>query len=105
MLLGGQTTEFHMNVILTIASYSTGVGFSLQFAYRPKAAPFAGEACARLIVPYKNAKSLEERLAEQLCRTVRSHLVSFNVVPMCFGALRGRPPSKNANWQRQARHE
>ena len=42
MLLGGQTTEFHMNAI---ASYSNGVGFPIQFDYRPKATPFAGEAC------------------------------------------------------------
>ena len=45
MLLGGQTTEFHMNAILPIVSYTTGVGFPIQFAYRPKATPFAGEAC------------------------------------------------------------
>ena len=27
------------------------------------------------------------------------------MVPMCFGALRGRPPSNGANWNRQASHE
>jgi len=37
MLLGGQTTEFHMNAILPIASYTNGVGFSIQFAYHLKA--------------------------------------------------------------------
>ena len=45
---------------------------------------------------------MEARLAEQFCRTVRSHLASFNKVLMCFGVLRGRPPSKGANWQCQA---
>ena len=45
MLLGGQTTEFHMNAILPIASYTNGVSFRIQFAYRPKATPFASEAC------------------------------------------------------------
>ena len=45
MLLGGQTTEFHMNAILPIVSYTIGVDFPIQFAYRPKATPFAGEAC------------------------------------------------------------
>ena len=45
MLLVGQTTEFHMNAILQIASYTNGVGFPIQFAYLPKATPFAGEAC------------------------------------------------------------
>ena len=40
-----QMTEFQMNAILPIASYSTGVGLPIQFAYRPKATPFAGEAC------------------------------------------------------------
>ena len=44
MLLGGQATEFHMNAILPIASYTNGVGFPIQFVYRPKATPFAGEA-------------------------------------------------------------
>jgi len=45
MPLRDQTTEFHMNAILPIASYTTGVGFPIQFAYRSKAAPFTGEAC------------------------------------------------------------
>ena len=97
MLLGGQTTEFHMNTILPIASYSNGVCFPIRFAYQPKATPFAGKACEH---NHKNGKLLEGRLAEQFCRTVRSHLASFNVVPNFFGALRGRPPSNNANWQR-----
>ena len=40
---------------------------------------------------------MEGRLAEQFCRTVHSHLASFNMVQaMCFGALRGRPPSNGA---------
>ena len=34
-----------MNGILPIASYTTGVGFPIQLAYRPKPTPFAGEAC------------------------------------------------------------
>ena len=38
-------TEFHMNAILPIASYTNGVGFPIQFGYRPKATPFTGEAC------------------------------------------------------------
>ena len=42
---GGQTTEFHMNAILPIASYTNGVSFPIQFACRSKATPFAGEAC------------------------------------------------------------
>ena len=49
MLLEGQTTEFDMNAILPIVSYTDGVSFLIQFAYRPKATPFAGEL-ARLIV-------------------------------------------------------
>ena len=32
-----------MNVILSIALYSTGVGLRIQFAYLPKATPFACE--------------------------------------------------------------
>jgi len=34
-----------MNATLPIASYTNGVGFPIQFAYRPKATPFTGEAC------------------------------------------------------------
>ena len=34
-----------MNAILPIVSYTNGVGFPIQFAYRSKATPFAGEAC------------------------------------------------------------
>ena len=34
-----------MNAILPIASYTTGVGFPIQFAYRLKATPYAGETC------------------------------------------------------------
>ena len=34
-----------MNAILPIASYTNGVGFPIQFAYRPKATSFTGEAC------------------------------------------------------------
>ena len=46
MLVGGQRTEFHMNGILPIVSYTTGVGFPIQCAYWPKPhPPFAGEAC------------------------------------------------------------
>ena len=33
---------------------------------------------------------------EQFCRTVRSHLASFNLVPMCFRELRGRPLSNGS---------
>ena len=47
MLLGGQMTEFYMNAILLIALYTRGygAGFLIQFTYRPKATPFAGETC------------------------------------------------------------
>ena len=63
MLLGGQTTEFHMNAILPIVSYTNGVGFLIQFAYRPKATPFAGEACEtnRSLV-LKNGKCWKTRV-------------------------------------------
>ena len=38
-------TEFHINAILPIVLYTNGVSLPIQFAYRPKATPFAGEAC------------------------------------------------------------
>ena len=44
MFLGGQTTEFHMNAILPIGSYTNGVGFLILFAYRLKVLPFADVA-------------------------------------------------------------
>ena len=89
----------HINIILTIASYSTGVSFSIQFAYRPKATPFAGEACEtnRSLVRMKSRWKEDSR---------NSSVTLFTVVPMCFGTLCGHPPSKNANsWQRQASHK
>ena len=45
MLLRAQTTEFNMNAILPIVSYTTGFGFPIQFAYWLKATSFIGEAC------------------------------------------------------------
>ena len=65
MLLGGQKTEFHMNVILPIASYSTGCGFPIQFAYRPKATPFASETNRSLV--------RTESCWKEDCGTVLSH--------------------------------
>ena len=70
MLLGGQTTEFYMNAILPLASYTIAFPW-IQFAYWSKATPLGG-------------------LAEQFCGTVHGHLASFNMVSMHFGALRGR---------------
>ena len=95
------TTEFHTNVILPIALYTNGVGFPIQFAYRPKATPFAGEACEtnRSLV---RMESCWKTIAEQFCCTVCSHLARFNIVPMCFGALRGRP---HRNARHRASHE
>ena len=93
-----------MNVILTIALCSTGVGFPIQFAYRPKATPFAGEACEtnRSLVRMESRWKEDSR---KFCRTVCSHLASFNALPMCFKELRGHPLSKNAKWQCQVSHE
>ena len=77
MLVGGQRTEFHMNAILPIALYTTGVGLPIQFAYRPKATPFAGEACETKcsVVRMESCwKELQGRPVQQFCRNVRSHL-------------------------------
>ena len=60
MLIGGQTTEFHMNAILPIASYTNGVGFPILFAYRPKATLFAGEACETNRSLVRTESSLED---------------------------------------------
>ena len=46
----------------------------------------------------------EERTRRIFFRTVRSHLASFNISPVWFGPLCGRPPSNGANWRRQASH-
>ena len=88
MLLGGQTTEFHMNVILTIALYSTGVGFPVQFAYCPKATPFAGEACETNCSLVRMESRWKED-SRKFCLTVCSHLASFNALPMTGYVLRG----------------
>ena len=59
--------EFHMNAVLLIALHIIGVGFPIQFAYRPKATPFAGEACetnCSLVRTESCWKELQGRLAE-----------------------------------------
>jgi len=70
--------------------YTTGVGFSIWFAYWSKATPFSGEACE---TNCKNEKLLEGRLAKQFCRTVHSHLTSFSMVPVCLGHCVGVWPT------------
>jgi len=69
-----------MNSILPIALYTNGVGFPIQFAYRPKATPFAGEACETTC---KHGKLLEDSR-----NTVRSHLARFNIADGTY-VLRG----------------
>ena len=49
MLLGGQTTEFHMNAILPIASYSAGVALRSSLLIGRKPHP-SQVKFARLIV-------------------------------------------------------
>ena len=96
MLLEGQTTEFHMNAILPIASYSAGVGFPIQFAYRPKATPFAGEVCKTNCSLVRTESSWKTR-GTVLLHCSSTKLLIFNMVSMCFGALRGCPPNNGAN--------
>ena len=93
--------QFHMNATLPIGSYTNGVGFPILFAFFISQKPHPSQMKPNC----KNGKSLEGRLAEQFCHTVRSHLTSFNMIPLCFGALRERPPSSGTNWQCQASHE
>ena len=87
MLLGAQTTEFHMKAILPIASYTNGVSFPIQFAYRPKATPFAGEPCetnhylVRMETCWKTRGTVLLHCLQPSCK--------FQHGTMCFGALRG----------------
>ena len=100
----GQMTELHMNAILPIALYTNGVGFRSSSLIGRKPHP-SQVKLARLAIVHLQERKVVGRLAEQFCRTVRSYLASFNMVPVCFGALHGRPPCNGANWQCQASHE
>ena len=82
MLLGGQTTEFHMYEYLPIASYNTGFGFLIV---RYGLSLFA----------WKNGELLED-LDEFFC-IICSHLTSFSMSPVYLGAMRGRSLSNGAN--------
>ena len=125
MLLGGQTTELHIDAILPITSYTNGEGFPIQFAYRPKATPFGGEACETnclLVRTESNWKTCETfsfhcsqpsckfqhgtyMLRVAACMGVCQAVALKKTVPICFRALHGCPPSSGANWQRQASHK
>ena len=106
MLLGGQTTEFQLNIysfcplchtlVLVLAFWP-----SFLIGQKPHA-PFTGEACE---TNHKNWKLLEKKITEQLCHTDHSNCASFNLVPVCLGALHGHPPSNSAKWRCQASHE
>ena len=91
-----------MNGILPIVSYTTGGGFLIRFAYRPKATPLASEACETNPSLVRTESCWKEDSRNSSVALFHSHLTSFNMVPMCFGALRGRPPSNGTNWQQQA---
>ena len=74
-------TEFHMNAILPIASYTNGVSFPIQFAYRPKATPFAGEAC----------ETIRLLARTESCWKTRGTVLLYCSLPPCkfqHGALR-----------------
>ena len=93
MLLGGQTTEFHMYnytlylSILPIASYSTGFGFLIVcLSHNPHPSQMR---LARLIVCLEEGKVVERKTRKRFFRTVCSHLASFNMSPL----------SNDANWR------
>ena len=52
---------FLINAILPIALYTTGVSFPIQFAYRLKATPFAGEACETNCSPVRTKSCWKTR--------------------------------------------
>ena len=87
----GQYNASHRqdNTFLSIVLYtSTGVSFPIRFAYQSKAMhTFAGEAC----------ETNCSRVRTKSCCTACSQSASFNLVPVCFRALRGRLPSNDTN--------
>ena len=91
MLLRGQKTEFHMNAILPIASYTIGVGFPIQFAYRPKATAFAGAACGTNRSLVITESCWKETRGTVLSLFAAISQVSTWYLPMCFKVLHGRP--------------
>ena len=92
MLLGGETTDFHMYKHLPFCVVL------VWLSDRPltsQATPFAGEACGTIKFAWRNGKLLED--SDGLFRTVRSHLGSFSMSSVYFGAVRGRSLSNGAN--------
>ena len=86
---------------LPIASHKlVSVSYCLLIS---QATPFAEEACDTSYHLWKNGKLLEGRPG-RVFRTVRSRLASFNMSPVCLGALRECLLSNDANWQCQASH-
>ena len=85
-----------MNAILLIASYTNGASFLIQFAYRPKATPFAGEACVtnhslvRMESCWKTRGTVLLHCSQASCNFQHGTHV-----------LRGVAP----NWPRQVSHE
>ena len=92
LLVGDQTTEFHLNAILHIASYTNGVtvGFPIQFAYQPKATPIAGEACE---TNRSNGKLLED------LRNSSVALFAFAAISQVSTWLRGIAWASAKQWR------
>ena len=65
-----------------LAAYSTGFGFLI----------------VTLIVYLEERKAVGEKDSEEFFRTVLSHLTTFNISPVCLGALCGHPTSNGTNW-------
>ena len=81
---------------LPIASHKlVSVSYCLLIS---QAKPFAEEACDTGYHLWKNGKLLEGRPG-RVFRTVRSHLASFNMSPVCLEALCECLLSNDANWQ------
>ena len=104
MLLGGQTTEFHiMNTYPFCPLHSIPTGFSFLIVHLSRKPHPSQMRLASLIAG--SLGRTESCWKEEFFCTVHSHLVSFNVSSVCLGTLLACLLSNGANWRCQVSHE
>ena len=93
MLLGGQTTEFHMYEylpFLPIASFRLSNPSLIS-----QATSFADEDCETIIIHLEEQIVAGRKTWKILFHTVRSHFTRFKMSPVCLGVQRAMAmPSK-----------
>ena len=84
MLFRGQKTEFHIYHCVIHHCMVPAFRSGLLIGWKPHPSQVR---LARLIIQLYEQKVTGRKIAEQFCYTVytvRSHIASFNIVPVCF---------------------